>query len=84
MMMDLLSLWEKGGSESCSLGDAAQSSWGGGALPAQLALLPGDRRAEAAKAGQNPLEMSRITRGRSPGYLASVRVCTDTIYLHQG
>lgn len=55
MMMDLLSFREKGGSESCSLGDAAQSSCGGGAVPAQLALLPGDRRAETAKAGQNPL-----------------------------
>lgn len=52
----------------------------GGAVPHQLALLPGDSGAEAAKAGQSPLGTSRIAPG---GCLARLQlVCDNGIYPH--
>lgn len=47
----------------------------GGAVPHQLALLPGDGGAEAAKAEQSPLEMDRIGPG---GRLAQLQLACDS------
>lgn len=56
MLMDLLSLREKGGTETR---DAAQSC--------REEKARGKSCAEAEKAGQNPLEMSRTTSGGRSG-----------------
>lgn len=80
MMTDLLFFWEKGGPGGCSLAKAPwKEKLEGGAVPHQLALPPGDAGAEAAKAGQSPLEMSRIAPG---GCLAQLQLaCNKAIYI---
>lgn len=80
MMTDLLFFWEKGGPGGCSLAKAPwKEKLEGGAVPHQLALPPGDAGAEAAKAGQSPLEMSRTAPG---GCLAQLQLaCNKAIYI---